>query len=97
MFTVGLATEKGYTLRGDAKSISLQENNHGLKLYSVIWTWGGALYCARFCRHYNPPPQECEVVSVALDNTIKNARETKFKKILKINVKQAHEYLGHLS
>ncbi len=52
----------------------------------------------RFCRHFNPPPQESDVALVVLDNTIKSAKETtEVKKILKINVKQAHEYLGHLS
>ncbi len=58
------------------------------------------MYCARFCSH-STPPQEYNVASVVSDTS-----ENRFlgveakgalKKIFKINVKQAHEYLGHLS
>ncbi len=62
---------------------------------------GGGLYCPRFCRHSTPPPQEYDMASVVLDtsdNTSSGveAKEA-LKNIFKINVKQAHEYLGHLS
>jgi hypothetical protein len=61
--------------------------------------WGGALYCAKFCRNKNSLLQDCNVASVASDTSeeaITKAKEA-LKKIFKINVKQAHEYLGHLS
>jgi hypothetical protein len=54
-----------------------------------------------FCRHSTPPPQEYDMASVVLDtsdNTSSGveAKEA-LKKIFKINVKQVHEYLRHLS
>ncbi len=77
LFSVTKMLQKGYTLRGDAKSISLRKDTHEFKFDSVIWTQGGALYCARFCRHFNPPPQEYDVALVVSDDTIKSAKEPK--------------------
>jgi hypothetical protein len=79
----------------------LRKRNQKFKFDSVIWTQEGALYCARFCRHSFPPPQEYDVASVVLatsGNTSSGveAKEA-LKKIFKTNVKQAHDYLGHLS
>jgi hypothetical protein len=94
--------QKGYILKADANLIRLCKSNDKFKFEGVIWMQGeGALYCARFCRHSTPPPQEYNIASVVLDmsdNTSSGveAKET-LKKIFKINVKQAHEYLGHLS
>jgi hypothetical protein len=56
------------------------------------------MYCGRFCRNENSPLQDCNVASVASDTSEETTTNTKeaLKKIFKINVKQAHEYLGHL-
>ncbi len=60
---------------------------------------GGALICARFCRNKNSPLQDCNMASVASDTPEKTTTKAKeaLKKIFKINVKRAHEYLGNLS
>jgi hypothetical protein len=93
LFSVTRMLQRGYKLYGDAKAISLEKGNHKFVFDSVICTRGGALYCARFQRNKNPPPQEYHVSSVVSNaETSANA-----KKIFKINVKGAHEYLGHLS
>jgi hypothetical protein len=91
--------QKGYTLKGDAKSITLEKGNHAFVFDSVIWTWGGALYCARFSRNKNSPLQDCNLASVASDTPDKTTTKAKeaLKKIFKINVKRAHEYHGHFS
>ena len=91
--------QKGYTLKGDAKSITLEKSNHAFVFDSVIWTQRGALYFARFCRNKNSPLQDCDMASVASDTSEETTTKAKeaLKKIFKINVKRAHEYLGHLS
>jgi hypothetical protein len=100
LFSVTRMLQKGYTIKGGAKSITLEKGNHAFMFDSVIWTWGGALYCERFCRNENSSsPQDCNVASMASDTpeeTTTKAKEA-LKKIFKINVKQAHEFLGHLS
>ncbi len=93
LFSVTRMLQRGYKLKGDAKSMSLEKGNHKFVFVSVICTRGGALYCARFQRNENPPPQEYDVASV-----VSNADTSAVtKKIFKINIKHAHEYLGHLS
>jgi hypothetical protein len=64
LFSVTRMQQRGYLLKGDAKSTSLEKGKHKFVLDSVIRTWGGALYCARFHRNENPPPQEYNVASV---------------------------------
>ena len=93
LFSVSRMLQRGYKLKGDAKSMSLEKGNHKFVFVSVICTRGGALYCARFQRNENPPPQEYDVASV-VSNADASANA---KKIFKINVKRAHKYLGHLS
>jgi hypothetical protein len=51
-------------LKGDVNLIRLCKGNHEFKFDSVMRTWGGALYCARFFRHSTPPPQEYNMASV---------------------------------
>jgi hypothetical protein len=99
LFSVTRMLQKGYTLKGDAKSITLEKDNHAFVFDSVIWTRGGALYCARFCRNKNSHLQDCNMASVASDTSEETTMKAKeaLKKIFKINVKRAHEYLGHLS
>jgi hypothetical protein len=99
LFSVTRMLQKGYMLKGDAKSITLEKGNHIIVFDSVIWTWGGALYCARFCRNKNSPSQDCNVASVASDTSEETTTKAKEapKKIFNINIKRAHEYLGHLS
>ncbi len=41
LFSVTRMLRKGYTLKGDAKSIILEKDNHAFVFDSVIWTWGG--------------------------------------------------------
>ncbi len=101
LFSITQMHQKGYILKGDANLIRLCKGNHEFKFDSVIQTHRGALYCARFCRHSTPPPQEYNVASVVLDTSDNTSSgieaEEALKKIFKINGKQAHEYLGHLS
>jgi hypothetical protein len=99
LFSVTRMLQKGCTLKGGAKSITLEKGNHAFTFDSVIRTWGGALYCARFCRNKNSPSQDCNVASVASNTSEETTTKAKeaLKKIFKINVKWAHEYLGHLS
>jgi hypothetical protein len=79
--------QRGYKLKGDAKSMSLEKGNHKFVFDSVICTRGGALYCARFQKIKNLPPQEYDVASV-VSNADASANT---KKIFKINVKHAHQ------
>ncbi len=99
LFSVTRMLQKGYTLKGDAKSITLEKGNHTFVFDSVIRTQGGALYCARFCRNKYSPPHDCDMASVVSDTSEETTTKAKeaLKKIFKINVKQAHEYLEHLS
>ncbi len=99
LFSVTRMLQKGYTLKGDEKSITLEKGNHAFMFDSVIRTRGGALYCERFCRNKNSSSQDCDVASVVSDTSDETTTKAKeaLKKIFKINVKQAHEYLGHLS
>jgi hypothetical protein len=93
LFSVTRMLQRGYKLKGDVKSMSLEKGNHKFMFDSVIRTRGGALYCARFQRNENPPPQEYDVASV-----VSNAdASVNAKNIFKINVKRAHKYLGHLN
>jgi hypothetical protein len=99
LFSVTRMLQKGYKLKGDAKSITLEKGNHAFAFDSVIWTQGGALYCARFCRNKNSPLQHCNVASAAPDTSEETTTKAKeaLKNIFKIKVKRAHKYLGHLS
>jgi hypothetical protein len=58
LFSVPRMLQKGYMLKGDAKSITLEKGNHAIVFDSVIWTRVGALYCAGFCRNKNSPLQD---------------------------------------
>jgi hypothetical protein len=88
--------QKGCTLKGGAKSVTFEKDNHAFVFDCVIWTWGGVLYCVRFCRSKNSPSQDCDVASVASDKSEETTAKAKeaLKKIFKINVKQAHDILG---
>jgi hypothetical protein len=99
LFSVTRMLQKRCTLKGDAKSITLEKGNHAFVFDSVIRTRGGALYCARYYRNENPPLQDCNVASVVSDTSEETTTKAKeaLKKIFKLNVKRAHEYLGHLS
>ncbi len=44
LFSVTRMLQKGYTLKGDAKSITLEKGNHAFVFDIVIWTRGGVLY-----------------------------------------------------
>jgi hypothetical protein len=62
-----------------------------------IKTRGGALYCAIFKSQEAQLPESFDVASVVLDSVNLESPKEEAKKIFKINVKQANEYLGHLS
>jgi hypothetical protein len=81
LFSVTRMLQKGYRIKGDAKSITLEKGNHAFMFDSVIWTQGGALYCARFCRNKNSPSQDCKMASVASDTLEETT--TKAKEALK--------------
>ena len=42
LFSVTRMLQKGCTLKGDAKSITLEKGNHAFVFDSVIWTRGGS-------------------------------------------------------
>ncbi len=85
LISVTRMLQKGCTLKGDAKSITLEKGNHAFVFDSVIWTRGGALYCARFCRNKNSPLQDCDMASVASDMSEETTTKSKeaMKKISK--------------
>jgi hypothetical protein len=94
LFSVTRMLQKGYTLKGDAKSITLEKGNHAFLFDSVIPTRGGALYCARFCRNKNSPLQDCNVASVASETSEETT--TKAKEALKRSSKSMSSRLMNI-
>jgi hypothetical protein len=58
----------------------------------VIHTQNGALYCAKFIRKLSNDTETTNLVLKGEEGDSKVA-----KKILKVNIKNTHEWLGHLS
>ncbi len=97
LFSVTKMLKKGYLLSGNKKCIKLKKAAREFMFESVIRTRGRALYCAIFMRQETQIPQSFDVASVVSDSSNLESLKEEAKKIFKINVKQAHEYLGHLS
>jgi hypothetical protein len=97
LFSVTKMLKKGYLLSGNKKCMKLKKGAHELTFQSVIRTRGGALYCVIFKRQETQLPETFNVASVVSDSSNLESPKEEAKKIFKINVKQAYEYLGHLS
>ncbi len=97
LFSVTKMLKKGYLLSRNKKCMKLKKGAHEFTFESVIRTRGGVLYCAIFKKQETQLPESFDEASVVLDSSnLENPKE-EAKKRFKINVKQAHEYLGHLS
>jgi hypothetical protein len=97
LFTVTKMLKKGYLLSGNEKCMKLKKGAHKFTFESVIRTRGGALYCAIFKRQEMQLPESFDVASVESDSSNLESPKEEAKKIFKIHIKQAHEYLRHLT
>jgi hypothetical protein len=77
--------------------MKLKKGAHDFMFESAIRTRGEAMYCAILKRQEMQLPECFNVASVVLDSSNLESPKEEAKKIFKINVKQAHEYLGHVS
>jgi hypothetical protein len=97
LFSMTKLLKKGYLLSGNEKCMKLKKGAHKFMFESVIKMRGGALYCAIFKRQETQLPETLDVASVISDSSNLESPKEEAEKIFKINVKLAHEYLGHLS
>jgi hypothetical protein len=97
LFNMTKMLKKGCLLSGNEICMKLKKGAHEFTFESVIRTRGGALYCAIFKRQETQLPESFDEASVVLDSSNLESPKEEAKKIFKINVKRAHEYLGHLS
>ncbi len=95
LFSMTKILKKGYLLSGNEKCMKLKKGAHEFMFESVIRTRGGSLYCAIFKRQKTQLPESFNVASVVSDSSNLESPKEEAKKIFKINIKQAHEYLGH--
>jgi hypothetical protein len=91
LFSVIKMLLKGYKLEGDKHSLTLCNKTRSIMFDIIVSMQNGALYCARFTRKLGKSETANPVVQGEEDSS-KVA-----KKILKVNTKQAHDCLGHLS
>jgi hypothetical protein len=83
---------KGYKLKGDRYSLTVWNQAQKIVFDILNHTRNGALYCARFIRKLSNNTVTANLAVQGEEKDLKVA-----KKILKVNVKCAHECLGHLS
>ncbi len=82
---------KGYKLEGTKHSLTLCDKTRLIVFAIMVHTPNGVLYCARFTRKLGKSETANPVVQ-GEEDSLKIA-----KKILKVNIKWAHDCLGHLS
>ena len=82
---------KGYKLEGDKHSLTLCNKTRLIVFDIVVHMQNGALYCARSTRTLGKSETANPVIQGEEDSL------KVVKKILKVNIKWAHDCLGHLS
>jgi hypothetical protein len=92
LFSVTKMLLKGYMLKGNRYSLTVWNQTQMIVFDIMIHTKNGALYCARFIRKLSNDPETANLLVQGEEKDLKVS-----KKILKVNVKCAHECLGHLS
>ncbi len=90
-FSVTKMLLKGYKLEGDKHSLTLCNKTRSIVFDIIVHMQNGALYCARFTRTLGKS-ETANPVRQGEEDSLKVA-----KKILKVNIKWAHDCLGHLS
>jgi hypothetical protein len=91
LFSVTKMLLKGYKLKSDRYSLTVWNQTQKIVFDIMIHTRNGALYCARFIRKLSNDIETANLVVQGEEKDLKVA-----KKILKVNVKHAHECHGHL-
>jgi hypothetical protein len=82
---------KGYKLKGDKHSITVWNQTQLIVFDLVIRTKNGVLFCAKFTRNICESEMANSVIqTVESGSKIAN-------KILKMNIKRAHECFGHMN
>jgi hypothetical protein len=91
LFIVTKVLLKGYKLEGDKHSLTLCNKKRLIVFDIIVCTQNGVLYCASFTRKLGKSETATPVIE-GEEDSLKSA-----KKILKMNIKWAHDCLGHLS
>jgi hypothetical protein len=91
LFSVTKMLLKGYKLKGDKHLLTLCNKTRSIVFDNIVCRQNGVLYCARFTRKLGKS-ETANPIMQGEEDSLKNA-----KKILKVNIKRAHDYLGHLS
>jgi hypothetical protein len=92
LFSVTKMLLKGYKLKGNRYSLTVWNQTRKIVFDIMIHTRNGALYCARFIRKLS---NDTETANLVVQGEEKDSKVA--NKILKVNIKGAHKYLGHLS
>ncbi len=91
LFSLTKMLLKGYTLKSNRYSLTMWNQTRMIVLDILVHTGNGALYCTRFIRNLGELETANPVVQ-GEEGSLKVA-----KKILKVNIKHAHECFGHLN
>jgi hypothetical protein len=92
LFSVTKMLLKGYKLKGDRYSLTLWNQTQTIVFDIVVHTQNRALFCAKIIRKLSNDTEMANLVTKGEEDNSKVA-----KKILKVNIKCAHQCLGHLS
>jgi hypothetical protein len=90
LFSVTMMLLKGYKLEGNKHPLTLCIKPRSIGFEIIVRTQNRALYCARFTRTLGKSKTANPVVQGEEDSS-------KVAKILKVNIKRAHDCSGHLS
>jgi hypothetical protein len=91
LFSVTKMLLKGYKLEGDKHSLTLCNKTRLIMFDIIVCTQNRALYCARFTRKLG----KSETANPAIQGEEDSSKVA--RKILKVNIKRAHDCLGHMS
>jgi hypothetical protein len=89
LFSVTKMLLKGYNLTGNKHSIIVYNQTQLIVFDLVIRTKNGVLFCAKFTRNICKSEMANSVIQ-----TVESGSKMA-KKILKVNIKRAHECFGH--
>ena len=91
LFSVTKMLLKGYKLKGEMHLITVWNQTRLIVFDLVIRTKNGVLFCAKFTRNICKSEMANSVIQ-AVESSSKIA-----KKILKVNIKRAHECFSHMN
>lgn len=83
LFSISKRLNKGWTMTGDKTGMVLAKGDQGVKFDLIIPTHKGVIYAMYYIKR-NLAPQD-EVAGIGTTKTVK------------LNIKRAHEMLGHMS